>query len=241
MLVDRNNWNELSKIPFNSVRAIIHSAYDLKKDLNTDPAEVLDSNIVSTGRSLKLCKDTGIEQFVFISSCSVYGDSSNTSEEKAKTPITINGFTKAYNEELVMSFCKANNINYLILRPFNSYGGNDTFSVVQKLIFCAQNNQVFNLANGGIAERDFIHVEDVAKMTYMLMEKNLSNAIVNVGSGESVRILDLVKAIEAKFGMIKVNKINKPDEAIYSRANLKKLRELIDYEPMSIFDFIQKL
>lgn len=190
---------------------------------------------------MKLCKEIGIEQFIFISSCSVYGDSSNTSEDKTKTPITMNGFTKAFNEELVMSFCKANSINYLILRPFNSYGGNDSFSVVQKLISCAKNHLVFNLANDGAAERDFIHVEDIARITYMLMEKNLSNEIVNIGSGESVRILDLLKAVETKFGPIKINNINKPDEAIYSRANLNKLRELIEYEPMSIFDYIKEL
>lgn len=205
------------------------------------PAEVLDSNIVTTGRSLKICKDKGIKQFVFISSCSVYGDSSNSSETKTKTPITMNGFIKSFNEELVIDFCTANQIDYLILRVFNSYGGNDNFSVVQKLIRCAKEKTVFTLMNDGIAERDFIHIADVANIICTLIEQNLSNEIINIGSGESTKIFDLVKAVEEKFGQVALNKVTNSNEAIYSRANIKKLKGLVSYTPTNIFEFIKKL
>jgi nucleoside-diphosphate-sugar epimerase len=225
----------------NQAQAFIHTAYDLKNKFNDLPAETLDSNIISTAKSLKFCKDKGIEQFVFISSCSVYGDSSNSSEGKTKTPINMNGFIKSFNEEFIIDFCTANNINYLILRVFNSYGGNDNFSVVQKLIKCAKEKLVFNLVNDGIAERDFIHIEDVSKIICSLIEKKLTNEIINIGSGESVRICDLVKAIEEKFGNIQLNKTSNANEALYSRANIKKLNTLVNYKPTNIFDFIKKL
>lgn len=239
--IDRQNWAELNNIKNNEYDSVIHTAYDLKKSINALPDEVLESNIVSTGKLLRICKEKKIKNFVFISSCSVYGESSNTSEEKPCKPITMNGHTKAFNEELIKSFCLANDINYIILRPFNSYGGDDYFSVVQKIINAAKNKGEFNLANDGIAERDFIHVDDIAKIVLQLMDKNLKNEIINIGSGNSVKIIDLIKAVESKFGKIKINHHINNNETVYSRANIKKLRGLINYQCQNIFDFIQGL
>ncbi len=136
--VSRSGWEDSNCIPVAECQALIHCAYDLKNDLNVFPDRVIESNIVSTGKALRLCREKRIPRMIFISSCSVYGDSSNSAEDKPCSPVTMNGFTKLFNEELIKSFCEANAIDYLILRVFNSYGGDDQFSVVQKLISCAK-------------------------------------------------------------------------------------------------------
>lgn len=236
--IKRNNWDSLKEILPHECSMVIHCAYDLKKNINEFPDEVLDSNIISTGRLLKLCKDKSIKNFVFISSCSVYGESSNSSEDKPCQPITMNGHIKALNEELVKTFCLANNINFLIIRPFNFFGGNDQFSVVQKIINCAKNNKPFTLVNDGISERDFIHVKDVAQILCLLIEKDLKNEIVNIGSGYPVKIADLVQAVEKKFGKIQIINTVNSNETHYSRANIKKLKSFIDYKTVNIFDYI---
>lgn len=241
LAIDRQNWAELNNIKNGEYHSVIHTAYDLKKSINNLPDEVLESNIVSTGKLLRICKEKEIKNFVFISSCSVYGESSNSSEEKPCEPITMNGHTKAFNEELIKSFCLANNINFVILRPFNSYGGDDHFSVVQKIINAAKNKNEFTLANDGVAERDFIHVDDIAKIVLLLIDKDLKNEIINIGSGDSVKIIDLINAVEKKFGKIKINHQINNNEIVYSRANIKKLRSIINYQCQSIFDFIQGL
>jgi UDP-glucose 4-epimerase len=153
----------------------------------------------------------------------------------------MNGFIKLFNEELIKSFCGANAIDYLILRVFNSYGGDDRFSVVQKLITCARSKRPFTLLNEGIAERDFIHVDDVAKVVCALAETPIKSEIINVGSGRSVRIIDLMRAVEEKFGKIAVIAAQRPGEAIYSRANINKLRKLVSLQTVDIFDFIRAL
>lgn len=201
----------------------------------------MESNIGSTAKLLEIVKEKKIKNFVFISSCAVYGEISNSSEDKICQPITMNGHIKAFNEELIKSFCHANEINYLVLRPFNSYGGNDTFSVVQKIIHSAKNKNVFNLINEGKAERDFIHVNDIARIVLALMDKDLKNETVNIGSGEPVRIIDIIKAVETKFGTIEINKISISNEAIYSKANLKKLNSLVHLNFTNIFKYIETL
>jgi nucleoside-diphosphate-sugar epimerase len=239
--VPRMAWSGLGEIRSAEYQALIHCAYDLKNDINFLPDLVLDSNVVSTGKALRLCKEKQIPKLIFISSCSVYGDSSNSVEDKPCIPVSINGFTKLFNEELIKSFCTTNAIDYLILRVFNSYGGDDKFSVVQKLISCAKNNRHFTLLNEGVAERDFIHVDDVAKVVCALAEKPLKSEIINVGSGRSVRIIDLLQAVEEKFGKIDVLAEQRPGEAIYSRANINKLRKLVSLQTVDIFDFIREL
>jgi len=237
--VSRQDWDSLDGVAEGECHVLMHCAYDLKNDLNRLPDIVLASNIVSTGKALRLCREKRIPRFIFISSCSVYGDSSNSAEDKPCSPVTMNGFTKLFNEELIKSFCDANAIDYLILRVFNSYGGDDQFSVVQKLISCAKQGRPFTLLNEGIAERDFIHVDDVAQVVCALAEMPLGREIINVGSGRSVRIVDLLRAVEERFGKIAVVDEQRPGETIYSRANINKLRKLVDLRARDIFDFIR--
>lgn len=239
--VSRNDWDSLDGITASDYQAIIHCAYDLKRNINEAPDLVLESNIVSTGKALRLCKEKKIPKLVFISSCSVYGDSSNSAEDKQCYPVTMNGFTKLFNEKLVKSFCEANAINYLIVRNFNSYGGDDHFSVVQKLISCAKNKKPFTLINDGSSERDFIHIDDLASIVCTLTEMDLHNEIINIGSGKSVSIIDLLKRVEERFGKIGIINSYNQNEAIYSRANINKLKQLIDFQPIDIFDYIRDL
>ena len=239
--VSRAGWDALNDIPAAEYQALVHCAYDLKNNINVMPDLVLESNVVSTGKALRLCKEKQIPRLIFISSCSVYGDSSNSAEDKPCIPVSINGFTKLFNEELIKSFCVANAIDYLILRVFNSYGGDDKFSVVQKLISCARDKKPFTLVNEGFAERDFIHVADVAKVVCALAASQLKNEVINVGSGRSVRIVDLLRAVEEKFGKISLVAEQKIGEAVYSRANINKLKKLIDLQAIDIFDFIRDL
>lgn len=239
--VSRNSWAALDHVRASGYQALIHCAYDLKTDIKEQPDVVLESNVVSTGKALRLCKEKQISKLIFISSCSVYGDSSNSAEDKPCIPVTINGFTKLFNEELIKSFCDANAIDYLILRVFNSYGGDDRFSVVQKLISCAKDRRTFTLVNEGVAERDFIHVDDVAKVVCALAGMGLKREIINVGSGRSVRIIDLLRAVEEKFGKVSVVAEQRLGEAIYSRANINKLKKLVSLQAVDVFDFIRGL
>lgn len=239
--VSRGTWGALNDIGTAEYQALIHCAYDLKNDINVRPDLVLESNVVSTGKALRLCKEKRIPKLIFVSSCSVYGDSSNSAEDKPCMPVSINGFTKLFNEELIKSFCAVNAIDYLILRVFNSYGGDDQFSVVQKLVSCAKTKRPFMLVNEGIAERDFIHVTDVARVVCALAGMPLKREVINVGSGKSVRIIDLFRAVEEKFGKISIVGEQRPGEAVYSRANISKLRKLVSLQTTDIFDFIRDL
>ena len=239
--VSRADWVTLDKIKADQYQAIIHCAYDLKNNLHSSFESVLDSNVMTSAKALRICKEKGIPKFIFISSCSVYGNSTNTDEDSHCSPITMNGFIKLFNEELIKSYCIKNNINFLILRAFNSYGGFDSFSVVQKIIDCAKNNKNFTLYNDGISERDFIHINDLAKIVCMLYEMDIQNEIINIGSGSSVKIIEILRHVELKFGKFEVKKSYNDSEILYSRANLTKINNLIDYRYINLLEYISDL
>ena len=58
-----------------------------------------------------------------------------------------------------------NNVNYNILRLFNTFGDpNDEFSFIEKIIKSKLNKQKISLINDGSSIRDFIHIHDVGNI-----------------------------------------------------------------------------
>lgn len=92
--------------------------------------------------------------------------------------------------------------NIDIVRPANVYGPHDNFDrenamVVPSLIRRAVEGQdPLKVWGDGSAVRDFIHARDCARGMLVVAEKNPGQP-VNLGSGQGVRISELVEAIAA--------------------------------------------
>ena len=140
---------------------------------------------------------------------------------------------------MTIEFCSKNKINYLIFRPFNTYGGYDTFSVIQKIINCAKNKTTFKLFNNGISERDFIHVNDLSKLILQIIKKNISNSIINIGTGVPSKIREIVDVAQSYFGVFPIEQFQS-QEVSYSKADTQKLRTLIpNYKYQTVLDYMR--
>ena len=157
--VDRDGWSEIDK-KLVSAEIVVHAASDLRTSASLAPCRLLDSNVMSTATLLEASRRHRVKRLVFLSSCAVYGEDMRTGEDSLCCPITINGIAKHLNEKLVAEFCTANGIEYQILRVFNTYGGNDKFSILSKLRQALRDSTAFTLNNEGRMLRDFIHVKD---------------------------------------------------------------------------------
>ncbi|MFH0780012.1 MAG: SDR family oxidoreductase [Parcubacteria group bacterium] len=235
-LLGRQDWEKLD-ILLPKVDIVMHTAYDLKNKIEDVPSAIMESNILTTTRLLEAVKKHKIPQFVFISSCAVYGESMKTNEETERRPVSINGVTKLLNEQIIETFCNYNKIDFKIYRVFNMYGGRDDFSILFKLKSAILNNAEFNLNNNGIGYRDFIHVEDAAKVILMLMKTNNPFQYLNIGTGLATKIIDIIELIKNKYPNLKIKKTF-ISEAEYSRANILKLNSIAQYKFMSILDYI---
>lgn len=236
--IGRND--NLNLIDFSECDVAIHCASDLKTSLFDSPESVFDSNLISTCRLLELVKKNHIKKIIFVSSCSVYGNSRNTEEQNICVPVSINGHTKLLNEKIIESYCNYHNIEFVILRVFNLYGGDDKFSIIYHLKKCILENKIFKLNNDGVSKRDFINVNDVvAIINHFIKSESLEN-IYNVGTGCTTRIIDIFHCALKYFPDIKYTRTSFK-EVEYSCANIDKLRKIYSDPFINAMECINEL
>lgn len=236
--IGRGDWAVLHE-KLDAIDVIIHAASDLTTPVGLAPCRWLESNLMSTAKLLEAARHQGVKRFIFISSCAVYGSSLLTSEDLECAPLTINGIEKHLNERLITQFCSANGISYQILRVFNTYGGNDRFSILSKLKKALEEGHRFNLNNDGRAMRDFIHVRDVAAIVFKICTLNTTYSHINIGTGITTKIADIVKLFLTKFPELIVER-GSVKEVEYSRADITRLSELWTGGFVRVEDFVSE-
>lgn len=236
--VGRDDWSQLHD-KLAACDVVVHAASDLRTSASKEPSRLLHSNIMSTAVLLEAILKYRVKKFVFLSSCAVYGEDMRTGEASLCCPITINGISKHLNEKMVAEFCVANGIEYQILRIFNSYGGNDKFSIFSRLEQALLNGTAFTLNNSGRMQRDFIHVADVASVVLMLVRGpgRPAHTHINIGTGIATKVGALVDLLRLNFPELKVQH-GITQEAEYSRAETARLRGFWAQDFIRVEDFL---
>jgi nucleoside-diphosphate-sugar epimerase len=168
------------------------------------PTKVFEDNIEITKNVLTSIKDTSVKKIIYTSTSEVYGDNPPL-PTKEDHPIILNIFSnrdsyassKAIGEFYIKYFCMENQIKYLVLRPFNTYGprmDNTKYGQVIPEFFRKINEEKFTIIGNGLQTRSFCHVYDHKKLAIELA-LNLNDDIVNIGNDELISILDLAKKI----------------------------------------------
>lgn len=171
---------------------------DLHIDINTNLNKLMDV--------LENCKNKDIT-FNFISSWFVYGEVYllPAREECSCHPKGFYSITKLAAEQLLESFCKTFGIKYRILRLCNVYGPGDSKrskkkNALQFLIDEMKQNHDISLYYGGDFIRDYMHVDDVCKAIKLCIDKSSPNQIINIGSGNAYKFLDLINFVSKEIG-----------------------------------------
>lgn len=235
--VNRGDWDDIDQVLSRGVEVVIHAASDLQSSMAQSPVRLLDSNLVTTARLLEVMRAHEIPRLIFMSSCAVYGDSIRSGESNDCQPASINGISKLLNEKIISEFCEANRIKHEILRVFNMYGGTDHFSILSHIRKALQNGTPFTLNNAGIAQRDFIHVTDVAAIVLQLLKLDIPHTTLNVGTGIATKVSTLVDLIRERHPELAIRP-NSVREAEYSRADISRLKALFDHKFIQIEDYL---
>ena len=158
--------------------------------------------------------------FIFISSCHVYAQSTKKLKESSlKKPRDLYGELKLKSE----NYIKKNYKNSCIIRLFNVYGKNQPTGIfLTDIINKLKKNEEIQI-NDSI--RDFIHINETLEILDFIIKKNI-NTIVNVGSGVGYKLKDIVKKLASKHNtlkpLIRINK-SKKDMIVADKSLLKKL------------------
>ena len=192
------------------------------------PLRYYRNNLVSLLNILDCARQFDVPNFIFSSSCSVYGNADDlpvteaTPRKAAESPYVA---TKQMGEDIIRDFTKLDNgIISILLRYFNPAGAhpsaelgeaptNPALSLVPVITETAigkrQAMTVFGddyATRDGSCVRDYIHVMDLANahtkcFEYLAAEKNESRCeIFNVGIGQGATVLEAINAFEAVSG-----------------------------------------
>ena len=162
-------------------------------------------NVDGTENIFKIAQKNNFK-VVYASSSSVYGHQKEIPilENFQKKPINPYGQTKLDDEILAEKYSKLG-VKIIGLRYFNIFGKGQTLDyagVITKFLDRIRDGESPIIFGVGSQIRDFIHVEDVANANYLAMISNVENSHMNIGTGNSISILELAEL------MIEISKLN---------------------------------
>ena len=187
------------------VDGVFHqAALTVVQDSFKIPEEYHNVNVKGTENIFKIAQKNNFK-VVYASSSSVYGHQENVPilENYEKRPINPYGQTKLDDEELAKKYGKQG-VKIIGLRYFNIFGKGQTLEyagVITKFLDRIKERKAPIIFGSGSQIRDFIHVEDVANANYLAMKSDVSNSHVNIGTGNSISILELAKTMISISGL----------------------------------------
>jgi len=215
---------------YNDIEAIIHFAASKAVGESVEkPLLYYRNNLVSLINLLQLMPIHKINNFVFSSSCTVYGQPDIlpvTESAPIKPALSPYGNTKQIGEEIIRDTIYANPCyQSIILRYFNPIGAHSSAEigelpngvpnnllpfVTQTAIGLRKHLQVFgsdyNTPDGSCI-RDYIHVVDLAKAHVIAVQRILNHKTksrvetFNLGTGRGLSVLEIIEIFEEVTGV----------------------------------------
>ncbi|MDF2801709.1 MAG: NAD-dependent epimerase/dehydratase [Anaerocolumna sp.] len=209
----------------------------------TSPQTYMYSNVIGMFNILECCRNCEVEQLLYASSSSVYG---NSQEEKFKEtqmvdhPISLYAATKKCNELIAHVYSNNFSINTVGLRFFTVYGpfGRPDMAYYHftEKIIKGEPIQVYNYGN---QYRDFTYIDDLINGILRLIKRRDSSKmngeykVYNIGNGVPIKLLDFIctlqEAIGKKAKLEYVSRMTGDVEKTY--ADITLLQEETGYNP----------
>lgn len=210
------------------------------------------NNLASSLNMIELAKSHSIKNFIFSSTCAVYGKTSPThallNENQIKNPLSIYAKTKSMIEDVLIAAEESNSIRAGILRYFNAAGRNVKANLFEEhdpethiIPILAKTNEIDIYGTDydtidGTCIRDYIHVIDVCQAhikAYEYMENNKKGIICNIGTGEGYSVKQIVQKTEKILNKTikKTVKSRRNGDVPYLVANTEKMKNVLTFEP----------
>jgi UDP-glucuronate 4-epimerase len=215
----------------------------------THPFAYQKSNSEGFLNIIELSKTNKVENFVYASSSSVYGNNTKlpfSEIDPVDHPISLYAATKRANELTAYSYSYLFNLPCSGLRFFTVYGpwGRPDMAlfIFTRAILENKPIQVFNY---GDLKRNFTYVDDIVDGIILVLNNPKKYEIYNIGNSRAEKLLDFIEEIEKNIGK-KANKDflpMQPGDVQTTIADISKIRKL-GYEPQTniskgIYNFIE--
>lgn len=201
---------------------------------------MMENNYAYSKVLLHRCLDERVP-FIYASSASVYGSSKSFAEEpENELPLNIYGYSKLLLDQYVRRLSLAKDQQVVGLRYFNIYGPREQHKGKMASVAWHFNQQIrdshevrlFEGSDGfgdGEQRRDFVYVEDIARVNQWFLEHRDVSGVFNAGTGAAQSFNDVANAVINWHGVGRIRYIPFPESLrgayqSFTEADLAKLR-----------------
>jgi nucleoside-diphosphate-sugar epimerase len=199
-----------------------------------DIEEIYNVNVIGTQNLLDASLEIkeNLKKIIIASSATVYGNQESTvlSENSCPNPVNHYGISKLSMEFITKTYF--NKLPIIITRPFNyTAPGHGEQFVIPKIAKAFINKEA-NLELGNLnVYREYNSVNFVCDIYYRLMKSETISEIVNIASGKTYSLNEIISLFEEKTNHKPAIKINpnfvRKDEIERLAGDTKKLHEII--------------
>jgi UDP-glucuronate 4-epimerase len=203
------------------------------------PALYADVNIRGTICLLEACRENGVRRFLFASSSSVYGNSSQvpfSEDDPVNHPISPYAATKKAGELLCHTYHHLYGMDIACLRYFTVYGPRQRPEMaIHHFTRSIHEGRKISLFGDGSSRRDYTYIDDAVDGTIATLFREHGFQIYNIGESQTISLGELIRAIEDRVGKKAVLEYlpEQPGDVRQTFADIRKAKEQLGYNPQT--------
>ena len=218
---------------------VTRSIFDNYHFFETD---VLGTQVISN--AVLRCADR-IERFVHISTSEVYGTAETPlmDEEHSLKPLSPYASAKAGADRLVYSYWATYQLPAVIVRPFNNFGPRQHLEkAVPRFITSCLLDEPLRLHGQGVAQRDWIYVEDTCEAIDRIVHAprdGVVGEVINIGTDVSLSVAEIAQHVVRQMGKPEslITYVGeRPGQVFRHTADASKARRLLGWKPSMTFE-----
>lgn len=221
---------------------VVHIAgYTGMKTSIADPETYYSNNCVGTYSILEAVRTAKVTHFIFISTSTVYGDSTEPASEDDTLPSPCNPYaaSKVLGEKTVKSYSDIFDIDCTILRLYTVYGPRQRSEMaISKFTRLMMDGEKVPIYGDGSAFRDYLFVDNCVDALIKAIDRRFKFEIINIGEQRTITLSTIVTLLSKYLNKpANIEPIPNPagiPEASYG--NIAKAKKMLDYEPRVSFE-----
>lgn len=205
------------------VQAVMHfAAHSYVGESVENPRKYFENNVRSGLNLLNAAVDCGVRNFIFSSTCAVYGvpASMPIREDTPRLPVNPYGASKLLFENALEAYDKAYQLRFVSLRYFNAAGADESSEIgewhdpethliplaLQAAAGARPQVEIYGTdypTPDGTCVRDYIHVNDLGEAhlkALEYLESGKSSAFLNLGTGQGHSVNEIIEMAERVTG-----------------------------------------
>jgi UDP-glucose-4-epimerase GalE len=241
------------------VTQVVHfAAYKAVGESMEQPTRYWQNNVANTVALIDAVTRAGADQFVFSSSCSVYGTPPTVPVDESApiAPESVYAETKATVERILSWYAATDGLRSVSLRYFNAAGASfdrsigEDWTVALNLVPLVMKSMILGEPRltvygtdydtpDGTCIRDYIHVDDLAEAHVKALDVLGAGTLadrataLNVGTGTGSSVLEVIDAAERITGHQVPYELGprRPGDPTATFADPSRARALLGWEP----------